>query len=166
MPCYILRAGDTEMVKIGWAEADVEGRRLALQSGHWLDLTLLRVIDGDAWIERAMHSRFIDDRVQREWFRFHPDMITVAVSELRQPTYSPHAHLINKFGGSAPMAKSIGVEPRLAIHWPRRGIPSRYWHRVIDAAAQLNPPINVTARALERLPRNDGASMEADMVPA
>jgi len=68
-----------------------------------------------------------------------------------------HAHLISKFGGSAPLAKSIGVEPRLAIHWARRGIPARYWHRVVEAAAELDPPVHVTAHTLERLPQNDEA---------
>lgn len=72
-----------------------------------------------------------------------------------------HAHLICKFGGSGPLAKSIGVEPKLAIHWPKRGIPARYWHRVVEAAAAIQPPIDVSAHLLERLPAHDGAQAAA-----
>jgi hypothetical protein len=72
-----------------------------------------------------------------------------------------HAHLISKFGGAAPLARAINVEPKLAIHWPRRGIPARYWHRVVVAAAALNPPVHITAHTLERLPQNDEMRMVA-----
>jgi hypothetical protein len=76
MPCYILRAGDTDNVKIGWADEDVEARRLILQTSHWLDLTVIRVLEGDRWLELAMHKAFASNRLRREWFRFHPDMLT------------------------------------------------------------------------------------------
>jgi hypothetical protein len=76
MPCYILRAGDTDNVKIGWTDQDVEARRGTLQSAHWLDLVFLRLIEGESWIERAMHRRFAANRINREWFVFHPDMLT------------------------------------------------------------------------------------------
>ncbi len=72
-----------------------------------------------------------------------------------------HAHLISKFGGSGPLAKSISVEPKLAIHWPKRGIPARYWHRVVEAAAALDPPVEVTAHVLERLPAEDARTEAA-----
>lgn len=72
-----------------------------------------------------------------------------------------HAHLISKFGGSGPLAKSIGVEPKLAIHWPKRGIPARYWHRVVEAAATIEPPLEVSAHLLERLPAEDKVQTEA-----
>lgn len=72
-----------------------------------------------------------------------------------------HAHLISKFGGTGPMARSISVEPRLAIHWGTRGIPAKYWHRVVDAAAGLDPPIAVSAHLLERLPAEEKSRTEA-----
>ena len=34
MPVYIIRAGETEMVKIGWTGGNVESRRRIFQSGH------------------------------------------------------------------------------------------------------------------------------------
>lgn len=89
MPCYILRAGETEMVKIGWADSDVEARRKELQTAHWEDLTAIRIIDGAAWIERAMHRQFAGHRVRREWFRFHPDMMIAVPVQIDETERRP-----------------------------------------------------------------------------
>ena len=119
MPCYILRAGDTEMVKIGWAEQNVEARRIFLQTAHWLDLTLIRVLDGDRWVENAMHKAFAKNRVRREWFVFHPDMLT----------HVPE--------GPAPCPKPTELVSWAADYcrhpWPRNCNCNRNWNGLTEA---------------------------------
>jgi DNA-binding XRE family transcriptional regulator len=85
MAIYILSAGETSMVKIGWTENDAEERRRELQTAHWEALTVMRVIDALPWVERAMHRKFAEQRVLGEWFRFHPDMLTVSIADLQKP---------------------------------------------------------------------------------
>lgn len=76
MPVYILQAGNTDMVKIGWAE-DVESRRAGLQTGHYEELRIIRVIETTAPAERWLHRHFAAQHVRNEWFRFHPEMLTI-----------------------------------------------------------------------------------------
>ena len=77
MPVYII-AGETEggPVKIGWS-VNVEGRRRALQTTSADALRVIRTIEGTPATERWFHERFAAQRVRREWFMFHPDMLTV-----------------------------------------------------------------------------------------
>ena len=77
MPVYVLAAGDTPMTKIGWAASDVPGRVATIQPGCWETLRILRVLDGTRLTEGWLHRRFAVSRVQREWFRFDPAMLTV-----------------------------------------------------------------------------------------
>lgn len=76
MPVYIIQAGDTAMVKIGWAE-EPDQRRAVLQTAHWLPLRTIRLIDGVPATERWMHRRFAAFRVANEWFRFDEAMLHV-----------------------------------------------------------------------------------------
>jgi hypothetical protein len=61
-----------------------------------------------------------------------------------------HSEVIDAFGGVRPLAEGIGISPKRAIHWPRRGIPAKYWHLVTKIAAALDPPLSVTADDLAR----------------
>lgn len=45
-----------------------------------------------------------------------------------------HVEVIEAFGGTKPLAEAIGVDPKRAIHWGRRGIPAKYWHRIEQIA--------------------------------
>lgn len=45
-----------------------------------------------------------------------------------------HESIISALGGIAETARLVGVPPRRATHWTRRGIPSKYWHIVIKKA--------------------------------
>jgi len=38
-----------------------------------------------------------------------------------------HADVIRAFGGNRQLAEAIGVDPRVAIHWSKRGIPAKFW---------------------------------------
>lgn len=84
MPVYLIRAGDTDMVKIGWAR-DVHRRLANLQGGHYEPLTLLRVIEGTRDTESYLHVHFHDQWVRNEWFRFVPEMLTLSrVKKIRR----------------------------------------------------------------------------------
>lgn len=73
MRTYIIRAGESEYVKIGRAMSPEE-RLKTLQIAHYETLRVIRVVTGDA--EKAFHRRFSSRRVRGEWFRFDPDMLT------------------------------------------------------------------------------------------
>lgn len=45
-----------------------------------------------------------------------------------------HAVLIRDLGGKAKLAEQLGLDRDVLTKWHRRGIPSRYWHRVIELA--------------------------------
>lgn len=139
MPCYVLKAGDTPYVKIGWADEDVEARRQTLQSAHWEDLILLRIIEGQSWIEPSMHRRFDAHHVRREWFRFHPDMLTVRVEELELPAHMPGgpvADIIELLGDTTAVSVSLGLPVMTVGNWKgRNSIPARYHAAVIKIGA-------------------------------
>lgn len=52
------------------------------------------------------------------------------------------------FGGYRGLAEAIGVDPLMAVHWPRRGIPARYWPAVEET--ELARDIGVTAQLLDK----------------
>lgn len=104
MPCYIIRAGDTEMVKIGWADKDVEARRQDLQSGHYEELVVIRVIEGEWGIEWAMHRRFAMNRTRGEWFHMDPEMLT----------FEPVAHVFETTGLMRPIREQRGLQSKIA----------------------------------------------------
>lgn len=61
-----------------------------------------------------------------------------------------HSDVIDAFGGIRPLAEAIGISPKRAIHWPRRGIPAKYWPAVENVAA--GKAVSITARELMLLP--------------
>lgn len=81
MPVYLIRAGDTDFVKIGWA-SDVARRRKHLQSGNHLPLHVIRTIEGPAATERLLQGYFRQFHHSGEWFVFQPEMLTIGVGEL------------------------------------------------------------------------------------
>lgn len=143
MPCYVLQAGDTDRVKIGWAN-DVEARRIELQTAHWEDLRVIRVIDSDPWVERAMHRRFADQRIKREWFAFHPEMLVYVPEKIAAPTIvraplGPVGAIIKSLGGSGQVSSALGVNRNTIIYWAhRKRIPSDHWNALTKMAADRN----------------------------
>jgi hypothetical protein len=45
-----------------------------------------------------------------------------------------HADVIRKVGGRSFLAAALGVPSETVKSWPKRGIPARYWHRVVELA--------------------------------
>lgn len=70
-----------------------------------------------------------------------------------------HAEVIREFGGSRRLAEAIGVKPELAIHWPKRGIPAKFWSLV--EATEIGRRIGITALQLKDLPRGATESAKA-----
>jgi hypothetical protein len=68
-----------------------------------------------------------------------------------------HAHVIDAFGGITALSKAIGIDRKLATHWPRRGIPARYWPRIEET--ETGRRLGITASRLMRLPAT--AELEA-----
>ena len=84
MPIYFIRAGESDMVKIGFTEpwVGVDRRIASLQSGHYEALSVLRIFDGSRRTERWLHLHYADRRVRGEWFRFCEEMLTVIPGEI------------------------------------------------------------------------------------
>ncbi len=81
MPVYIIRAGNTGMVKIGVAEKP-DQRRRELQTAHWESLRIIRVIEGQRPAERWLQQRFAAQHIRGEWYRFCDEMLTVDMRDL------------------------------------------------------------------------------------
>lgn len=81
MPCYLIRCGETDKVKIGFA-TDVAYRVATLQSAHWERLILLRTWDGDLITEGWLHKQFSSVRMAGEWFVFDPAMLEIEPPDL------------------------------------------------------------------------------------
>ena len=68
---YFARAGDA--VKIGVA-VEPESRLRNLRSGHHQEIILLAAIPAHAALERAVHERFANLRLEGEWFRLSDEL--------------------------------------------------------------------------------------------
>ena len=61
-----------------------------------------------------------------------------------------HSSLIRGLGGKAKLADALGLDRIRLTKWHERGIPSRYWHKVVELGAACEPPLVFTAGDLER----------------
>ncbi len=120
MAVYIIRAGDTDAVKIGWAIKPAE-RMADLQMGHHEKLSIVRLIEGPRSAEYRLHRHFKARRITGEWFRFCEEMLTVNPMEV----------------GSATTGQQFG--PPVPAHLKHRMEVARWTellgHPVPDAAA-------------------------------
>lgn len=71
---YFVQSGDDGAIKIGWS-SDPDNRISDLQTGNPVVLRLLCCLIGGASIERALHERFANHRLQGEWFAPHEDIL-------------------------------------------------------------------------------------------
>lgn len=61
-----------------------------------------------------------------------------------------HSALIRDLGGKAKLADALGLDRDVLTKWHVRGIPSKYWHRVIELGSACDPVVIFTAADLER----------------
>lgn len=78
MAVYFIQA-DGGPVKIGHSIKPYL-RLVNLRIATERELVIIRLIEGGAETEREMHERFAAQHIRREWFRPHPDMMTVGRS--------------------------------------------------------------------------------------
>lgn len=128
MPCYILRAGDTDKVKIGWAASSVTARIQEIQAGCWERFHLLRAIpQGTRFTEAWLHRRFAEKRLDRDWFEFDPEMLTIepehapppAEPRITPPSSNPMDLIRSERGLMAKIAKDLGVTRAAVCTWKR-----------------------------------------------
>ena len=80
MAVYIARVGDTGPVKIGYSNK-IEDRLKAFVPISPYRLVLLRELDGTRRAEAWLHDRFAHCAIEREWFEFDPDMLTIELPD-------------------------------------------------------------------------------------
>lgn len=118
MPAYLARAGADGMVKIGYAK-NVAVRIFGLQGGCPIPLIVIREVEGPRAVEAWLHRRFAEQRRFREWFDFHPDMLTV---QIPQPSEKQKRALIvreavQSSGGRDLLARKLGIAPNAITQW-------------------------------------------------
>lgn len=69
MAIYYARQRGTNLVKIGYAKGDPDGRIKTLQTGCPTDIELLASEPGDVSAEKARHREFAPYAFRSEWFR-------------------------------------------------------------------------------------------------
>lgn len=146
MPCYLLRAGPTDMVKIGFA-VEVESRIIDLQAGCWERLCLLRQWPGGRETEGWLHKKFRAHRVDRDWFRFHPDMMDAVPPEEDDGSH-PVRQIIDDVGGASVIARALGLPTARVGKWRERAsIPARYHLAILLLDEKLTAEQMVSAHA-------------------
>jgi hypothetical protein len=72
---YFLLVEHADAVKIGWTR----DKSLKTRMRHYytycpLNVDVLKVIPGSMLEERALHRRFVRDRIRAEWFRYSDEL--------------------------------------------------------------------------------------------
>lgn len=78
MPCYILRAGENGPVKIGFTSRQepyrVAKRISGIQTGNHELISIVRILEGGADLERALFVRFAHLHLHRSWYLYDDAM--------------------------------------------------------------------------------------------
>ena len=74
---YFMRANNDGPVKIGWSH-NLALRMKQVKSNSDTILTVIRLVEGDKWVERWFHKEFKLLRISGEWFRFDPSMMELS----------------------------------------------------------------------------------------
>jgi hypothetical protein len=75
MAVYFIQSTESGNVKIGWSRLPAERLR-TLQTAHAYPLKLLRMVESARHMEGRFKAYFERERIDREWFRFVPEMLT------------------------------------------------------------------------------------------
>ena len=54
-----------------------------------------------------------------------------------------HAEVIRAAGGRTYLAGALGLDVETVKKWPKRGIPSLYWHKVVVLAREEMPDLTI-----------------------
>ena len=146
MPVYIIRSGDRGPVKIGYAASPYD-RLAALQTGHFEQLSVVRLLDGGVADERALHRRFSGLRMRGEWFSFCPSMmddiglvelplsskagcVPMSVKELKEYAAKKGVFVMTAYRDSrgitqAELAAELSVTQSTVARWESGAMPAR-----------------------------------------
>lgn len=70
---YLIRSGDSDVVKIGFA-FDVEKRLRELQTGSPEKLSIVATVPGDIKTEQMLHKNYASSHIRGEWFHETPEI--------------------------------------------------------------------------------------------
>lgn len=136
MPVYMIQAGKNGPVKIGWTKT-IQFRVRTMQSGHYEDLSLIRVVECDREGEKWFHYHFADHYVAREWYRFTPEMLTTNIhkkgqrpreTKFRHPLtvwLYQHRETLIKFTKRTGLVRGLLTAVMLGVHEPTDDIISK-----------------------------------------
>jgi hypothetical protein len=142
MPVYFIQMGEGGPVKIG-STINVEKRLATLQNANPEQLRVIRLVPGELWHERWMQGYFASVLIAREWFKFHPDMLTVEFTNDPYPRevaavplqFNSFADLMDAWPSLADLAADIGVPVDLMERIRQRGrVHYAYWAKLCRAA--------------------------------
>jgi hypothetical protein len=131
---YFIRAGECGPVKIGTAH-NIAVRLNSLQNGHYEQLNLIRVLQGDRHMEMRIHERFRHLRIRREWFQFDPAMLTEALDAMEMSVVD---RLIQHYGSQCAMSLATGFAPLTISRWRNGDRPSiKNAQRLVELVANV-----------------------------
>jgi hypothetical protein len=82
---YFIQADEAGPIKIGFTAGDPQARLNQLQTGNPSALKLLGAIKGTTAKERELHAALSEHRLQGEWFKPHPSVVSAIDAELSVP---------------------------------------------------------------------------------
>lgn len=157
MAVYFVQAGEGGPVKIGYAR-NVEHRMNYLQLGNHERLSLLRVVSGDQRAECWLHRQFSLLRLEREWFKFAPEMLVIAVPLMPERTGNAHGQIIDLWPSISAFADDIGQKADTVRRWRLRDeIPLKHWNDTAKAA-KLRGHTGISTELLLRISRRARAA--------
>lgn len=143
---YFIQAGKSGPVKIG---IDRGGSRVkSLQSSHFEELRVIRMIEGDRQAEAWLHDHFTKRRLRGEWFRFHKLMLTITPPAFAEKSV-PIRMMPNEMRDlGSEIWGSWGWQTRLAEKLQVNGATIR---KYLAAISPIPGPVAVALRCLHKL---------------
>lgn len=127
MSVYIIRAGDTGKVKIGFTADSIAARRLAkMQTDNPERLVVIRWLAGGYDTETDLQRRYAHLRVRGDWFRYCDTMLgDLGIPDAPPPPIRRHGHALRQYiadeGLTIPdFATAIGVSVQSVHRYVRK----------------------------------------------
>jgi hypothetical protein len=147
MTVYFIQAGSKSgPVKIG-CSSNPERRLMTLQASHFEILRLIRTVPGSNQEEIAFHHHFKAYRIRKEWFRWHPDMLTLPVPPPLPPEPPKKREDRSVRGPKGKLRDNPKYLPGIASYLDAHGIDIREFARQIGLTYEGTRQIIMGKRA-------------------